>query len=103
MLPDFKLYDKDIIIKLCSIGTKTDTDHWNRIESPEINLHLYGQLVYEKVLKLYSEGWVSLIYGVEKAGQMQKTETGPLSGIIYIKNKLKMDQRLKYKMKPSKS
>ena len=51
-LPDIKLYPKPQSSKQYGTGTKTEiTDQWNRIESPDINLCTYGQLIYNKGAK----------------------------------------------------
>jgi hypothetical protein len=51
-MPDLKLYYRAIVIKTVRYWySYRQVDQWNRIEDPEMNLHTYGYLIFDKELK----------------------------------------------------
>ena len=74
MHPDFKLYYKAVEIKQDDIGIKTDTDQWNRIESPEKNTYIKTDTKFmTKEQKIYNQDNIFNKW-YEKTGQLHAKE-----------------------------
>lgn len=57
LLPhDFNIDHKTTVLKTCSIGVNIEkVCNYNKTEGPEVDLYLYGQLIFERVQRQFDK------------------------------------------------